>query len=118
MPDDKTWMTSNLNINIPGSYEKDEIDFESFSQLPKQITVFFISCGTGSAFVESNDCRTVKQSMKEKAKGTTSVIELSSIRLDHFCIRTTELYLHVKKQNPITIISPMNERTKNKRWDS
>ncbi len=37
--------------------------------------------------------------------------------LGHFSIKTTERYLHVKKEELITIINPLDELYKGKQWE-
>ena len=37
--------------------------------------------------------------------------------LGHFSIKTTERYLHVKKEDLITIVNPLDELYKGKSWD-
>jgi len=38
--------------------------------------------------------------------------------LGHFSIKTTEIYLHVKNEDLITIINPLDELYKGKSWES
>jgi integrase/recombinase XerD len=38
--------------------------------------------------------------------------------LAHFSIKTTEIYLHVKKEDLLAIINPLDELYKGKSWDS
>jgi site-specific recombinase XerD len=38
--------------------------------------------------------------------------------LGHFSIKTTERYLHVKKEDLVTIINPLDELYKGKKWEA
>jgi integrase/recombinase XerD len=38
--------------------------------------------------------------------------------LGHFSIKTTERYLHVKKEDLVTIINPLDELYKGKNWEA